>query len=158
MTPVGQGAHKQNSVRALRIVAGAGVFAIVMGLLVAQVEFLALALLAGALVVGAIVHEPRRGILLLSVLVPLESSTRVPRQLLGITGLNPLNLTLLATLFGLILSAVFPGTRRAPPLKGLPLPAPLLVLMVLPMILAAVHGTLSVDLIPDFHGRRSDFV
>ena len=141
------------SFRAVWIALFLGACAIALGLVAAQTEMLAVVLFGGLLVSGAILHQPRRGIVVLSILVPLSTSARMPHQLLGVPGLNPLNLTLLATLGGLVLLAAFPGKRRSLPLKMLPLPAPLLALMILPMLLGAAHGSLSVDKIPAAYRR-----
>jgi hypothetical protein len=130
--------------------------AIGLGFVVAQLGLLAIVVFAGLLAFAAILHNPRRGLILLSVLVPLSASTRMPHQLLGITGFNPLNLTLLASLAGLFWLMAFPGMRRPLPLKQLPFPGVLLVLMVLPMALAAAHGSFSVHLVPGSFRRMGD--
>jgi hypothetical protein len=156
MTPARAGVRDPDSARTLWITASIAACAIGLGLVVAQLGLLAAVVFAGLLVLAAILHNPRRGLILLSILVPLSASTRTPHQLLGITGLNPLNLTLLATLAGLSLLMVFPGNRRPLALKQLPVPAALLVLMVLPMVLAAAHGSFSVDLIPATFQRIGD--
>jgi O-Antigen ligase len=156
MTPARTGMHGQDSARTLWITGSIAVCAIGVGLVVAQLGPLAAVVFAGLLVFAAILHNPRRGLVLLSILVPLSGSMRMPHQLLGIPGLNPLNLAFLATLAGLFLLMVFPGIRRPLPLKQLPVPAALLVLMVLPMVLAAAHGTFSVGLIPASLQRTGD--
>jgi len=156
MTPDRVGVRGQDSARTLWITGWIAACAIGLGLLVAQLGLFAAVVCAGLLVFGAVLHNPRRGLILLSVLVPLSASTRMPHQLLGITGLNLLNLTLLATLAGLFLLMVFPGIRRPLTLKQLPVPAALLALMVLPMVLAAARGSFSVYLIPDDLRRTGD--
>jgi O-antigen ligase len=156
MTPVRAGVQAQDSARTLWIAGWIAVCAIGLGLVVAQLGVLAIVVFAGLLAFAAILHNPRRGLILLSVLVPLSASTRMPHQLLGITGLNPLNLTFLATLAGLFWLMAFPGMRRPLTLKQLPVPAALVVLMVLPMALAAAHGTFSVNLIPSGLRRLGD--
>src|SRR5258706_11291906 len=148
MTPARPGVRGQDSARTLWITGWIAACAIGLGLVVAQLGLLATVVSAGLLVFAAILHNPRRGLILLSVLVPLFASTRMPHQVLGITGLNPLNLTFLATLAGLFWLMAFPGIRRPLTLTQLPVPAALLVLMVLPMVLSAAHGSFSVDLIP----------
>jgi hypothetical protein len=148
MTPARPGVRGQDSARTLWITGWIAACAIGFGLVVAQLGLLATVVFAGLLAFAAILHNPRRGLILLSILVPLFASTRMPHQLLGITGLNPLNLTFLATLAGLFWLMAFPGIRRPLTLTQLPVPAALLVLMVLPMVLSAAHGSFSVDLIP----------
>src|SRR5689334_6040413 len=149
VTPARTGVRGQDAARTLWITGAIAACSIGLGLVVAQLGLLAAVVFAGLLALAAILHNPRHGLILLSILVPLFASTRMPRQLLDVAGLNPLNLTLLATLAGLFLLMVFPGTRRPLTLKRLPVPLALLVLMVLPMVLAAAHGSLSVGLIPD---------
>jgi len=156
MTPDRVDAGGQDSARTWWITAWIAACAVGLGLVVAQLELLALAVFAGLLAFVAILHSPRRGLIVLSILVPLCASTRTPHQLLGVTGLNPLNLTLLATLAGLFLQMVFPGNRRPLTLKQLPVPAALAVLMVLPMVLAVAHGSFSVGLIPATFQRMGD--
>jgi O-antigen ligase len=156
MTPIHARARGSDSAHTLWITGCIAAGAIGVGLAVAQLELLPILVLAALLAFAAILHDPRRGLVLLAILVPLSGSTRMPHQLLGVTGLNPLNLTLMPTLAGLFLSTLFPGIRRPLTLKQLPLPAALLMLMVVPMVLAAGHGSFSVDLIPTSLRRMGD--
>jgi len=156
MTPARAGVGGQDSARRLWITGWIAAFAIGLGLVVALLGLFAIVGFAGLLVFAAILHNPRLGLILLAVLVPLSASTRMPHQLLGVTGLNPLNLTLFATLAGLFWQMAFPGVRRPLTLKQLPIPAALAMLMVLPMVLAAAHGSFSVDLIPAAFRRIGD--
>jgi len=148
LTPSRVGARGRDSARTLWIKGLIAACAIGVGLVVAELGLLAAVVFAGLLAFAAVLHNPRHGLILLSILVPLSASTRMPHQLLGIMGLNPLNLTWLATLAGLSLLTVFPGHHRPLTLKQLPVPAALLALMVLPMVLAAAHGSVSAGLIP----------
>src|SRR5947208_2334692 len=69
-----------------------------------------------------------------------------PHELLGITGLNPLNLLLIATLGSYLLQALSDGTIRRF------LPAPLLWLYVVPILVAGVNGSRHVgDMVPGFY-------
>ena len=156
LTPARVGVRGHDSAHTLWITGLIAACAIGLGLVVAQLGLLAAVVFAGLLAFAAILHDPRRGLIALSVLVPLSASTRMPHQLLDVPGLNPLNLTMLATLAGLFLLMVFPGTRRPLTLARLPVPLALLVLMVLPMVLAAAHGSLSVGLIPATFRRLVD--
>jgi hypothetical protein len=56
-----------------------------------------------ALAACAVLYDFRIGAVLLILLLPIGSSTVLPRNLFGITGLNPLNLIMFATLGSLIL-------------------------------------------------------
>jgi hypothetical protein len=74
--------------------------------------FLAAAVTAAAFVL----YDYRIGVVLLMILMPLSDSALFPHQMLGVTGLNPLNLLLLATLAGCLarggptrLSGFLPG-------------------------------------------------
>ncbi len=156
VTPARTGVRGHDAVRTLWITGSIAACSIGLGLVVAQLGPLTAVVFAGLLAFAAILHNPRRGLIALSVLVPLSASTRMPHRLLDVAGLNPLNLTMLATLAGLFLLMVFPGTRRPLTFKQLPVPLALLVLMVLPMMLAAAHGSVSVGLIPDSLRRMGD--
>ncbi|HWA36272.1 MAG TPA: hypothetical protein VG873_00275, partial [Burkholderiales bacterium] len=56
-----------------------------------------------ALAACAVLYDFRIGAVLLILLLPIGSSTVLPRSLFGLTGLNPLNLVMFATLGSLIL-------------------------------------------------------
>jgi len=95
----------------------------------------ALILCATLLGCAFILRDFRFGVVLLVVLMPLAPSILFPHAMLGITGLNPLNL-LLAVTFGACLLSRLDG---ASPHRFLPLP--LLWLFVLPMLAAGALGT-----------------
>lgn len=93
--------------------------------------------------VGSIVAmvNYRAGVWLTVVLLPFSATSLMPRQLLGITGLNPLNIILLATIAGLLFSiAKRPGSARFP---RLPWP---LVTYIGMVILGAATGLFYLDL------------
>src|SRR5215813_3959926 len=76
----------------------------------------------------------RVGVVLLILLMPISRSTVFPHALFGVTGANPLNLLLAATLISYLLRAMFGGgVRRF-------LPAPLAWLYVVPIIVAGALG------------------
>lgn len=118
----------------------------------------ALAALSGefALLVGSvgllaclILAYPRFGIWCMCLLLPLAATVLVPRKLLGVTGMNPVNVLVAATVasVGLAwLAATLRQRRFALP----PLPQPMIWLYLLPITLAALHGMQSVDLIPNY--------
>jgi len=110
------------------------------------------ALILGVLIAAAsaIVLNQRVGVWWLCLLMPLSQLSVMPRQMLGITGFSPVNVLLLATL-GAAAAAYFSARLRGhdPRLPPVPLQIPLL--YVLPITLAALHGLLSIDLIPDYY-------
>ena len=84
----------------------------------------------------------RVGVALLIVIMPISSSTLFPHKMMGITGLNPLNLLLVATLGVFLMRAA--GTQA---IKGV-VPRPLLWLYVAPITFAALIGMEHVREIP----------
>jgi hypothetical protein len=113
-----------------------GEFALILGVVIA--------------VASAILLNQRIGVWWLCLLFPLSQLTILPRQMLGITGFTPINVLLLATLTALAAAYVaqwLKGTGAA----RLPVPPQLSLLYVLPITLAALHGLLSIDLIPEYY-------
>ena len=103
---------------------------------------LCLSLLGGAL----ILRDFRIGVVLLVLLMPISGSSMFPREMLGITGLNPFNLLLVATLGSYGLGALFDGSLRRF------LPHPLLWLYIAPILVAGFLGTRHVDeIVPGFY-------
>jgi O-antigen ligase len=91
----------------------------------------------------AILLDFRTGAVLLLVLLPISASALFPRGLLGITGLNPLNLLVMATLGSfLIHGRLRPG--------GALVPKPLVWLFVVPIVVAGLVGMPHVHDIPLF--------
>jgi O-antigen ligase len=90
----------------------------------------------------------RFGIWLMCLLMPISQTVLVPRQILGITGMNPVNVLFFATLGSLLLAWAYTRFARFQHFDLPPLPRPLLWLYLLPMALAALHGSFSVDRIP----------
>ena len=86
----------------------------------------------------------RVGVVLLILLLPASATTLFPRSLLGVTGLNPNNLLLAATL----LSFLARGRLQKP--AGPFLSQPLLWLLMLPMLVAGLVGMGHFDEIADF--------
>ena len=81
-----------------------------------------------------ILYDFRIGVVLLILLMPVSNSSVFPRAMLGITGLNPLNLLLAGTLASCLLQGLFDGSIRRF------LPTPLLWLYVVPFLIAGVMG------------------
>ena len=104
--------------------------------------FLSLSLLTGVL----ILHDFRIGVVLLVLLMPMSGSSVFPREMLGITGLNPFNLLLVATLGSYGLGALFDGSLRRF------LPIPLFWLCIVPILVAGFLGIRHVDeIVPGFY-------
>lgn len=84
----------------------------------------------------------RAGAALLIAIMPISQSYVFPHAMLGITGMNPLNLLLMATLLSYFMRAVGDGTLRDF------LPARLFWWYVAPITLGAILGMQNVDRIP----------
>ena len=92
---------------------------------------------AGAAAV-AVLLDYRIGAILLVGLLPVSSTSLFPHGMMGIQGLNPINLLLAATL----VSYMAKGRLEHP---GALVPRPLALLFILPIAFAAVIGTAHVD-------------
>jgi len=115
------------------------------GAAVALAELNALYLLAAALGCAFILVDFRVGVALLIVLMPLSRSHVFPHAMFGVTGLNPVNLLLAATLGACLLQGLGDGSLRRF------LPAPLAWLYVAPLAAAAALGVRHVgDIVPGF--------
>jgi O-antigen ligase len=105
------------------------------------------ALYLAASVLGCIfiLLDFRIGVVLLIVLMPVSRSYLFPHAMLGITGLNPLNLLLVATLGSCLLHGLSDGSIRRF------VPRPLLWLYVAPIVIAGALGARHVgDIAPAF--------
>lgn len=102
----------------------------------------ALYLCASLLGCAAILFDFRVGVVLLILLMPLSGSHVFPHAMLGVTGLNPLNLLLIGTLGSCLAHGLADGSIRRF------LPRPLLGLYLLPILLAGALGATHVDEIP----------
>src|SRR5712671_7189284 len=85
-----------------------------------------------------ILYDFRIGAVLLIMMVPIESSPLIPHILFGIAGLNPVNVTLAATLGSYALHG---HQQRA----GALLPKPLVWLYIVPLLAAGLHGMTHTD-------------
>ncbi|MFN2644625.1 MAG: O-antigen ligase family protein [Burkholderiales bacterium] len=124
-------------------IVGLGLFGILcgVGLAIGELD----ALVASLTVLGclAVLADFRVGAVLLVVILPVQGSYLFPHSVFGFTGLNPMNLVLGATLVSYLV--------RGYEIKRF-LPRPLLWLLIVPMIIAGLIGTLSVDhIFPDFY-------
>lgn len=113
------------------------------GLAVGELEALWVGLAAAACV--AVLMDFRLGAILLLLLLPVSATTLFPRALLGITGLNPVNVILAGTLAAYWLRGRF--EHRAPLV-----PRPLAWLYIAPIVAGGLLGSLYVDQIyPAFY-------
>ena len=100
--------------------------------------------IAGAAAV-AVMLDYRVGAILLIALLPVSATSIFPRGLLGVTGLNPVNLLLGATFVAYLAKGRLEH-------QGALVPRPLMLLYILPIVAAGALGTLHVDDIhPDFY-------
>ena len=95
------------------------------------------AVIAGAAAV-AVLLDYRIGAILLVGLLPVSSTSLFPHAMMGVQGLNPINLLLGATLVAYLVR----GRLEHP---GALVPKPLMLLFILPIVAAAVMGTRHVD-------------
>ena len=91
---------------------------------------------------AAVMYDFRIGAALLIMLLPIGASTLFPRSLFGITGLNPLNVVMLATLASFILHG---RVERA----GAFAPRQVVWLYVVPILVAGMIGSRSAHLATD---------
>jgi len=95
----------------------------------------------------AILMDYRIGAFLLVALLPVSSTSLFPHQLMGVTGLNPINVLLAGTLFAYLVR----GRLEHP---GALVPRPLALLYIAPIVVAGLLGTMHVDDIhPDFYDQ-----
>lgn len=113
------------------------------GYTIAQGELIGLYVAISLVAAVAVLFDFRVGAVLLALLLPVSPSELFPRTMMGISGLNPLNLLLAATVASYLISG---RLRRA----GTALPKPVLWLYLLPLAVAAVIGMPHVREIPAF--------
>ena len=99
-----------------------------------QALWVALAAAAGV----AVLIDFRLGVIFLVALLPVSATGVFPRALMGIPGLNPINVLLAGALAAYVLR----GRLEA---RGALLPRPLIWLYIVPIALAGLHGTLYFD-------------
>jgi O-antigen ligase len=93
----------------------------------------------------AIIIDYRIGAWMLVVLMPVSTTSLFPHALMGITGLNPMNVLLVGTLLAYLVR----GRLEHP---GPLVPRPLLWLYIVPILLGGVIGTMHVeDMHPEFY-------
>jgi hypothetical protein len=126
----------------LGVLAGIALLAAFWGYLVAVAGLNALYLCAVLIGCVFILFDYRIGAVLLILLMPISRSTVFPHAMLGITGLNPLNLLLIGTLGSYLLHALFDGSIRRF------VPPRLLFFYITPILIAGVLGSRHVGEIP----------
>lgn len=115
--------------------AGIALLGVFWGAAVAVADFNALLLCVSLIGCAFILYDFRIGVVLLIVMMPLSASPLMPHAMLGITGLNPLNLLLLGTLGSCLLNGLSDGSLRHF------VPRPLLWLYVVPILVAGIMGS-----------------
>lgn len=89
------------------------------------------------------IRDYRTGALIAVVFLPLSATRLVPRELLGIRGMNPLNVVLLMSIISLVLALFF--ARQKIILPKLPKAYKIYIAA---LVLCGLHGAMSVGLIP----------
>jgi len=117
-------------------VVGLGLFGVACGIGLAMGELQALVAALTVLACLAVIADFRIGAVLLLVMLPVEGSYLFPHSVFGVTGLNPLNLVLAATLVSYTVRGY--GFRHF-------VPAKLAWLFVVPIIVAGFIGSRHVD-------------
>lgn len=127
------------------VLGGLALLAAFSGSLVAISGWNALFLCAALIGCAFVLRDFRVGVALLILLLPVSRSTVFPHAIFGITGLNPFNLLLAATLGSCLLRGWFDGSLRRF------LPRPLLWLYIVPLVMAGALGSRHVgDIAPGF--------
>lgn len=130
------------------VAGGLVAFAAACGVSLALGEMEAMYLTTALALCIAVLFDFRIGVVTLVVVLPLQASAFFPHALLGVTGLNPQNLLLAATLGSYVLH----GRLRHP---GRFVPAPLAVLYVLPIVAAGIAGAAHVEeMVPYFYDNQ----
>ena len=117
------------------LLVGIGLFGALWGSAVALIAVNALYLCVALVGCAFVLLDFRIGVVLLILLLPISSSTIFPHEMLGIVGLNPLNLLLVGTLASYLLHGASDGSLRRF------LPRPLLWLYVAPIVAAGALGS-----------------
>jgi hypothetical protein len=129
------GAEPDSQALPVLLLVGIGLLCALGGISVAFADFNALYLSIGVIGSLLILYDFRVGAVALTVLLPISASQLFPHEIMGITGLNPLNLLVLGSLFSCLFRMA--TDRRLPRL----LPAPLLWCYILPLIGWGIWGS-----------------
>lgn len=134
-----EGRSRRSDASRFSTLAGFALLGIVWGVVVAVVGLNALYLCISLIGCVLILLDFRIGVVLLILLMPISRSTVFPHAMMGVTGLNPLNLLLLATLGSYLLSELSDGNLRRF------IPPPLFWLYVVPIAIAGALGSGHID-------------
>src|SRR5579859_434751 len=126
---------ERNAGLALGVV-GLGLFGVICGIGLAIGELQALVASLTILACAAVFADFRIGAVLLLVMLPIEGSYLFPHSVFGVTGLNPLNLVLFATLISYLIRGERVSTF---------VPKKLFWLFIVPIVIAGVIGSRHVD-------------
>ncbi len=127
------------------VLIGIGLLCALGGIAVALASVDAVYLAAGVIGSLLIFYDFRIGVVALMVLLPISASQLFPHEILGVTGLNPLNFLLLATLVSCLFR--MSSDRRVAKL----VPAPLVWMYLVPIVFAGLLGSRHVaEIAPDF--------
>jgi O-antigen ligase len=126
------------------IVLALAVAAIASGVAIAVGEITAAVLCMAALAGVFIFMDYRVGVFLLILFMPVEPSTMFPHAMFGITGFNPINMLIGATVCSLMIQ--HSGRRMGAPF----VPRPLLWLYIVPFVIAGAMGSRHVGDIPEY--------
>jgi O-antigen ligase len=126
------------------LLAGIAALGLLWGAIVAVAELNALYLSVSLIGCAFILRDFRVGVVLLVVLMPISRSWVFPHAMMGVTGLNPFNLLLVATLGSYMLRGL------SAPAAGHLVPRRLLWLYIVPILVAGAMGSFHVDEIPSF--------
>lgn len=134
---------------AIAVAAVVVALALAAGWAVAAIGLDMLVLCVSLAVCAVLLFEYRIGVVLLIVLMPLSGSALFPHAMLGVTGLNPLNLLLVATLGSLIVHRLHERKMdRA-------VPRPLWWLYIVPLLVAGAIGSRHVgEIVPGFYANN----
>jgi len=117
-------------------VVGLGLFGVACGIGLAVGELQALVAALTVLACCAVLADFRIGAVLLLVMMPIEGSYLFPHSVFGVTGLNPLNLVLAATLASYVVRGQGFGKFLPPPLAWR---------FIVPIVIAGLIGSRHVD-------------
>jgi O-antigen ligase len=121
-------------------------FGIACGIALAMGEIQALYVTLAALACIAILVDYRIGAVLLIVLMPVSSTNMFPHQLMGITGLNPINVLIAGTLAAYVLRGRLDNPGRL-------IPPQVLWLYIVPILIAGAIGAPHAEEIADTWDR-----
>ena len=133
------------------LLVGAGLltFAVSAGVALAIGEMQALWVALSLVTCVAVLFDFRVGAAALILMLPVSATSLFPHELMGLQGLNPINLLLAGTMFSFLMRG---WQQRTGPL----VPQPLIWLYVVPIVIAGVIGSFHADeIVPFFYENES---